>query len=164
MYITENFIPLNVKGNPKEYIDSLKEQNPDIIVAYDNRNDIICVEPTCDYLCLANYYDFLNSVRDKWVSYGYLDLGLVPVFMMPSFMGSMEDQLEEINSTFGSQCYIMRPVSFLKNSYIGPNDVWVKREDFAKYISRYLGQEIPPEKANPSLWLRALYNTKKGGK
>lgn len=157
MHITKNFIPLADVKNPKEYIKHLQEIDPDVDIKYDTRNDIVCIDPTYDLLCIANYYDFLTSISDEWISTGYLDLGLVPIFMSPSFMPNMEQYLESVTSKLGAQCYILRPVSFIRTSYIGPNDIWIKREDFRKYLSNFFGYEVTEEMARPSMWLKALH-------
>ena len=163
MFITENFVPMTYKGNPYDFIRSLKENNPNIVIATDRRNEIVCVNPTYDYLCLANYYDFLNSISDQWVTAGYLDLGLVPLFMNPSFMGSLEDQVEEIRNAFGISIYSLRPCSFMKSGHIGPNDIWVKREDFRDYLERISGTKVNIEDAQVSMWYRLKHELSKGG-
>ena len=157
MYVTKNFVMLANTNNPREFVGSLRDMDPDINVQFDTRNGIICIDPTYDLECIANYYDFLTSVNGDWISAGYLDLGLVPIFMQPSFMPDMENYLQDINSKLGAQCYVLRPVSFMRSSYLGPNDIWVKREDFRAYLSEILGQELTEEQAKPSLWLRALH-------
>lgn len=98
---------------------------------YDRRNGIYCIEPTHDIYCYANYLDYLNSCYDEWQSYGYFDMGLIPLILAPSFMHElMTAELIKIVEAWNIPIYNMRAVSFLGGSYIGAKDSWVKRSDF----------------------------------
>lgn len=119
---TYNFLtekPENIKVNAKEYRDT--------------RNGIICVEPSVDLQCYINYIDYLNLYRNEWASYGYLDLGMMPLAMAPSFMhGAISASISSIANKLNIPVYSMPPVSvFLRKCNIGENDIWVFKRDIA---------------------------------
>lgn len=119
---------------------------------YDLRNGIVCISPTMDLECYYNYIQFLNLYQSDWKSLGYLDMGMIPLVMLPSFF---PEELKEILSTAatsqGIKVYAMPPVSNLKGAYRGTvSDVWVYREDLAKVLNvRY-------QEATLSRWLREI--------
>ena len=99
---------------------------------YDRRNGIYCIEPTRDIICYKNYLDYLNSCYNEWKSYGYFDMGMIPLIMAPSFMqDAMNSALMAIVENWKIQVFSMRPVSLLGGTYIGSKDAWVRRRDFA---------------------------------
>lgn len=100
----------------------------------DKRNGISCMRPTLDIECYINYINLLNSVRNKWQSYGYLDYGMLPWFMPPSFMLVPEIKLQFLSAAqrLGVRCYEMPAVSLLyNNTIIAEKDLWVFRKDVA---------------------------------
>lgn len=99
---------------------------------YDRRNGIYCIAPTNDIVCYINYLDYLNSLYNEWKSYGYFDLGLIPLIMAPSFMqDTLMNDLGVIVRAWSIPIYTMNACSFLGGSYFGTKDSWVKRTDFA---------------------------------
>lgn len=100
----------------------------------DLRNGFICVDPTVDIECYLNYISLLNLNRDKWRSYGYLDLGMMPLVMGPSFMHEhLRNGLVSIMTKYGIPCYDMPPVSNMYASCKLPyDDVWMFKSDVAK--------------------------------
>lgn len=108
----------------------------DMRVAVDFRNGIYCANPTLDIDCYINYIDYLNMSQEDWVSYGYLDLGMVPLVMLPSFFPQdVKDILSTAAQQVGIKVFPMPPVSHLKGSYKGTtSDVWVFREDLAEVL------------------------------
>lgn len=118
-------------------------------IAYDSRNGIYCIDPTCDIYCYKNYINYLNMYFKDWKNFGYLDLGLVPILILPSFMtDAVMKDIGEIAKTWQFNLHMLPPTSFLQRGYIGGKDLWVKRDDLAKYILH-----CEPEKATLSYFL-----------
>lgn len=114
---------------------------------YDRRNDIYCMNPTMDYEMYYNYLNFLNSSYNEWRTYGYLDMGMVPYMMWPSFMDSSNvlEHMRGVARKVGITLIQVPGVSFLKDSYVANGtDYWVFREDLLK-LANVL------EKAQPNL-------------
>lgn len=108
----------------------------------DYRNEIMCVHPTVDWECYFNYLELLENHKNKWKSFGYLDLGMMPVVMGPSFMHEalMRDivpRLEQIKRKHPDlKYYYMAPVAFFKeNVKLSFKDIWMFREDAAKVMN-----------------------------
>lgn len=97
----------------------------------DYRNGFICVNPTPDLECYINYIELLNLHRDKWKSVGYLDLGMMPIAMLPSFLpNSIKEALVNIMNTYNIPCYNMPPVSVMNSVCKLPeDDIWVFKSD-----------------------------------
>lgn len=122
-------------------------QDKRIPVGYDHRNNIYCVQPTMDYEMYYNYLNYLNQESDKWLHSGYLDAGMVPYLMWPSFMDSSSylESMKRVASQAGIDIIKVPSVSLLKPSYVSNGtDYWVFREDLWKLA------EIM-EKKNPGL-------------
>lgn len=118
---------------------------------YDKRNGIYCIEPTFDAICYVNYLDYLNAHYNEWVSYGYFDLGLIPLFMGPSFMQeALMNEIGMIISAWNVPIKPMRACSFLGRSYFGPNDSWIKRTDFEKATG------VPADQACMSTFIKSI--------
>lgn len=100
----------------------------------DRRNGIICINPTADLECYLNYIEFLNLNRDKWKTYGYLDLGMMPLVSEPSFMqGVLANVLVKVAKIYGIPCYMMPSVSlFFDSCKLAEDDIWVFKSDVAK--------------------------------
>lgn len=103
----------------------------------DTRNGIICIEPTMDMECYMNYIDLLNLHRDKWVNYGYLDLGMMPLAMAPSFMqGAIREGMATIANGLNVPIYYMPAVSLLfERCSVGEDDIWVFKSDIARVMN-----------------------------
>lgn len=101
----------------------------------DLRNGIVCKEPTLDFECYLNYLQLLNSMRDKWVNTGYLQLGMIPVIMAPQFMhNSFFETFLRMNDV-DIKFHTMQSVSLMKSNYITrDHDLWVFREDAARVV------------------------------
>ena len=104
----------------------------------DYRNGIVCCSPSLDLECYLNYIELLNMYRFKWVSYGYLDLGMMPLAMGPSFF---HDNLVKVAveklADRNIELYSMPPVSLMyEKCNIPSNDLWVFREDAARLMSK----------------------------
>lgn len=137
MIVTKNFkriIGSNGQALGESALKEAKEQGAKI--QFDVRNGIYCIEPTFDLLTYYNYLVLLNSEYSNWKNYGYLDAGLVPYLMAPSFMqeilvGNMGPLID------GKKVdkYALKPVSFLCNGYVGGSkDIWIKKSDLAEII------------------------------
>lgn len=114
---------------------------------YDRRNDIYCMDPTMDYEMYYNYLMYLNSSYNEWRTYGYLDMGMVPYMMWPSFMDSSTvlEYMRGVARKVGITLIQVPGVSFLKDSYVANGtDYWVFREDLLKLA-------MALEKAQPAL-------------
>lgn len=118
----------NFKTQPYNYVTPYRGRQ------LDKRNGIVCIDPTADIECYLNYIEFLNLNRDKWKSYGYLDLGMMPLVSGPSFMqGALIDALVKIATVYEIPCYTMPPISLFFNSCkLAEEDVWVFKADVAK--------------------------------
>lgn len=125
----------------------------------DHRNGFVCINPTVDLDCYINYIELLNLHKDKWQNYGYLDLGMMPLAMGPSFMqSSLVKSLTEIMKACRVKCYSLPPVSLMYSSCKLPvNDIWVFKSD----ISKMLG--IPEDKVTTEKLLLAIKNGVRGG-
>lgn len=100
----------------------------------DVRNGIVVVDPTFDFECYKNYIDLLNLKKDKWRNNGYLDLGMMPIAMAPSFMQQyIADMMLMLMAKHKVPCHVMPPVSLLGDKCNLPqDDIWVFKEDLAK--------------------------------
>jgi len=103
----------------------------------DTRNGIICYRPGKDPVqSYMNYIDLLNLHRSEWKSTGYLDLGMMPLVMGPSFLQDiLVDAICDFASKLKLQVYTMPPVSmmFAKCNVTTP-DIWVFKKDIAKIM------------------------------
>lgn len=149
--VTNNFKSVkNYTGSEAEQFKRWRTimQEENAVVAYDRRNNIYCIAPTFDFEMYANYINYLNENYDQWLSYGYLDMGMVPYLMWPSFMNTTPDAVEyfrDVASKAGANMISVPSVSFLKMSYASTGtDYWVFREDMIK-IMEYL------ESVNPNI-------------
>lgn len=102
----------------------------------DLRNGFMCVNPTFDLECYLNYIELLNIMISDWRSFGYLDLGMMPVIMGPSFMQeALRMRLLPVLSEHNVPVYSMPPVSLMYEACNLPlEDVWIFREDAAKLV------------------------------
>lgn len=106
-----------------------------IVVGYDHRNNIYCVNPTMDYAMYYNYLNYLNECSNQWIHSGYLDMGMVPYLMWPSFMDSSSylESMKRAAVQAGVDIIKVPSVSLLKPSYISNGtDYWIFKEDFYK--------------------------------
>ena len=103
----------------------------------DERNGIYCYRLGTDYLqTYINYIELLYLHRKEWKGTGYLDLGMMPLVMAPSFM---QELLTDILCRFANQLnipvYSLPPVSmFFEKCKIPVNDVWVYKKDVARVM------------------------------
>lgn len=104
---------------------------------FDERNGIICVDPSFNFECYINYIELLNSLRHKWVNFGYLDMGMVPLWYAPSFMHKgYLDEVVKLADNFNIRYYVMPSTSVLKRSYKDTEDLWVFRKDAAELLNK----------------------------
>ncbi len=103
----------------------------------DTRNGIICYKPGRDVIkSYMNYIELLNLHRHEWKSTGYLDLGMMPLVMGPSFLQDvLVDAICDFASKLKIQVYTMPPVSmmFAKCSMTTP-DIWVFKQDIMRVM------------------------------
>lgn len=147
--VTINFVPANVSSDAEadDLLRRCRENGRPYV--FDRRNGIYCIEPTLDAKCYLNYLDYLNANYKDWRSFGYFDLGMIPLFIAPSFMQeSLMNELEVIVSAWKIPIYTMRACSFLGTSYFGVKDSWVMRSDFEAATG------VPADKASMSMFLR----------
>ena len=118
----------------------------------DLRNGIVCVKPTMDLQCYYNYIKYLNLRQADWKSYGYLDMGMIPLVMLPSFFSEeVREILSAMALQLGIRVYAMPPVSNLRGTYRGTvSDVWVFREDLAKALG------VKYQEATLTRWLKEI--------
>ena len=81
----------------------------------DERNGIYCYRLGNDYLrTYINYIELLNLHRNDWKNVGYLDLGMMPLVMAPSFMQELlTDSLCKFANRLNIPVYSMPPVSVM---------------------------------------------------
>lgn len=113
------------------------------LVYEDTRNDIMCKTDKLDLQLYVNYIQLLNGLRTgsagvNWVQNGYLDLGMMPLAMAPSFMQSaVSNAMANVAKKLGVSIYFMPPVSLLKDKCnIASNDIWVFKEDVANALGK----------------------------
>lgn len=128
MIRTRNFILIS----PNEEIDPEEEKTAMI----DTRNNILCYSPSCDWDCWVNYIELLNSLRDKWVNTSYLDMGMVPVFMAPTFMSDyLTKSVHAVFSALGIKPIPTKPLPLLQEKTKAQTlDFWAFKEDVAKVM------------------------------
>lgn len=102
----------------------------------DKRNNLTTTNVIPGTQCYINYLSLLVSLRDKWVSTGYLDLGMIPIIMGPSFMHEpLTKTLLPIIESKGLLIHPMPSVSFLiQDSMRGFTDYWAFRDDVADFL------------------------------
>ena len=104
----------------------------------DKRNGIVCVGPTMDLECYYNYIVYLNAHRQEWKTYGYLDLGMIPIAMAPvinNFHNEITTAMLRFMRKLKVECYSMPSVSLMyEHSVLKENDLWVFREDLARIM------------------------------
>lgn len=114
------------------------KKHPDMIYTSikDKRNGISTTNLIPGMQAYANYLDLLLMLRDKWISTGYLDLGMIPVIVAPSFMHeALITSLLPIIQAQGLKVIPMPGSSFmLNNSMAETTDYWAFREDAAEYL------------------------------
>ena len=131
MYKTYNF-----REEDYEYSEKLTGEYQDL------RNGIICKNPSLDFECYFNYLEFLNKKRDNWRSFGYFDIGMMPVVMAPSFMQEVYlDIYASILSKLNLKTYRMKPVTLIYEARKLPfEDVWVFRKEAAELMGKDSGR------------------------
>jgi hypothetical protein len=128
-----SFMTYNFSLNEEKY-----KKHPQMIYSTlkDKRNGISTSHLIPGMQCYINYMDLLVLLRDKWISTGYLDLGMIPVIVGPSFMHEVLTTalLPSIKSQ-GLKVVPMPGSSFmLHNSMIGTTDYWAFRTDAADFL------------------------------
>lgn len=102
----------------------------------DKRNGISTTNLIPGMQAYINYLDLLLMLRDKWISTGYLDLGMVPIIVAPSFMHeALITSLLPVIQAQELKVIPMPGTSFmLNNSMVETTDYWTFREDAAEYL------------------------------
>jgi hypothetical protein len=117
--------------------DNIKHPSMIYQVIKDTRNDISVSKLIPDDLqCYINYLDLIVMFRNKWISTGYLDLGMIPVIYGPSFMHSyiVPSILSRCNEA-GLKIEPMPGISFFKRNFKEDiTDYWIFRDEAAKYL------------------------------
>lgn len=152
MIVTKNFkriVGSNGQFIGESAIASAKENG--VQVLRDVRNNIVCIAPTMDLVCYYNYLVLLNSEYSNWKNYGYLDAGLVPYLMAPSFMQEiLVANMGPLIDGKKVDKYALKPVSFLCNGYVGGSkDIWIKKTDLAEIMG------CPVEQASMTRFLES---------
>lgn len=135
-------------------------------VIWDRRNNIYCVNPTMDYEMYFNYLNYLNECYSEWTNYGYLDMGMVPYMMWPSFMDSSPvlEQMRQVARQAGVNIHKVPSVSLLKQSYVSNGtDYWIFKEDLFK-LAKFMEKASPvysfgfsnPDEATLSKFIQPL--------
>lgn len=119
-------------------VDEGRKPTDDDKLEKDVRNGIVCYNPTYDIPCYVNYLNLLNDYRDRWRNFGYLDLGMMPLDMAPSFMqGAVSEAMSQIANLFRIPIYKMPAVSLMydKPMLVG-DDIWAFKADVAKVMGK----------------------------
>lgn len=166
--VTKNFYETLTAGNSaKSWMDWKKRvRDEKITMVLDKRNNIYCVSPTYGYDMYYFYITYLNSCKKYWVNNGYLDMGMVPYIMWPSFMEQSEamEQMKSVAIKAGVDLIDVPSMSFLKSSYRQAlKDSWIFREDLHKImqmLNETYGFEMysckEPTDASLSMFLKPL--------
>lgn len=128
-----NFMTYNFTTDESKY-----KKHKDMIYTTlkDKRNGITTTNLIPGFQAYINYLDLLLDIRDKWISTGYLDLGMIPVIVAPSFMQeAMVKGLLSVIQTQGLKVIPMPGTSFmLNNSMAETTDYWAFRDDAAAFL------------------------------
>lgn len=140
MRLTVNFQEGTLAGMPDNEKEALVKKYKEMPgrLAYDYRNSIYCIDPSMDINCYYNYIQYLNRHYDEWKSFGYFDMGLVPLTMTPSFMGEgwWKDSLEKFPALFKCPLHSLRATSVLNGTWVGGSkDLWIARKDLARALN-----------------------------
>jgi hypothetical protein len=73
-------------------------------------------------------------MKDKWKSFGYLDMGMMPLAMGPSFLQKeLVDVWLKIAQDVNLRVHLMPPTSmFYADCRLPVKDVWAFKEDVAR--------------------------------
>ena len=102
----------------------------------DKRNGISTTNIIPGLQCYMNYLDLLLMLRDKWISTGYLDLGMIPIIVGPSFMHeALVSSILPIIQMNKLKVYAMPGTSFmLRDTMKSSTDYWAFRDDVAQFL------------------------------
>ena len=116
----------------------------------DYRNGIVCYNSSLDLQCYYNYLECLNMNMKYWRSYGYLDLGLMPLAMGPSFLHQiLQEQLLQLTKILGVTSLLLPAASFFYDKPVwSGTDIWLYKDE----VSRLTG--IPESKLTTEKLLR----------
>ena len=83
-----------------------------------------------------NYLDLLIRLRDKWISTGYLDLGMIPIIYGPSFLHeNLVNTLLPYIKRHNLKVYAMPSSSFMLHEGLkGKTEYWAFRDDVAEFL------------------------------
>ena len=106
------------------------------VTYHDRRHSIDCYEPSCNLECYLNYLDYLNRHMDRWVNYGYLDMGMVPLGFAPTFLQGVWNEYVSTYLVKNGIPYEMMPaISLFSNKYKSrAHDIWAFKSDIAKAL------------------------------
>lgn len=139
--ITVNFDPMTARKIGKEALNNelAKLRADDVPFNRDKRNGIICIKPTMDFQMQYNYLKYLYSQRHEWNELVnntcYLDMGLIPYIMFPSFMEDIQviDWMRKAVFQANVELITLPSITFLAKSYGNVSkDSWIFREDLPK--------------------------------
>ena len=123
----------NFKTQPYAYETPYKGEYRDL------RSGFVCKDPTGDLQCYINYIDLLNEERQNWNNYAYLDFGLMPLVMLPTFLmhnSQIEDALVKMVRNLNVTCYSLPASSVMYKSVNLPkNDIWVEKAEIARVLN-----------------------------
>lgn len=121
-----------------------KHENMIYSTIKDKRNGISTTNLIPGMQAYINYLELLIMLRDKWISTAYLDLGMIPIIVGPSFMHEvLVNNLLPIIQSHNLKVYGMPGSSFMLNDTMkGTTEYWAFREDVANYLN------CSPDKVN----------------
>ena len=125
----------------KTYNFSLRQQDSylceDAEQIRDKRNNILSENTKIfDFRGYINYLKTLQSLSNKWVNYGYFDLGMVPLAMGPShFQPHLMEFIKLYCPKKDITYYELPGVALMPGGFAsGMKDIWVFREELCKEI------------------------------
>lgn len=136
------------KANVASFKEQLsKYRNMDnMLVCFDQRTKMWCVNPTNDFIMYYNYCDYINRYHNDWNTYGYFDVGMVPYIMWPRFIQSEKsevktrkiiDQFRDVAKALDVNLEPVKGVTFLGSHSMFGIDYWVTREDMFKLYKAF---------------------------
>lgn len=105
----------------------------------DTRNGFRTIDLVPGIESYLNYLDLLMKYRNRWVNVGYLDLGMIPIIMGPSFLHKSLVEIYTNKLTEAGLKLIPVPaVSFMYQTPTLKNitDYWAFRDDVSMLLAK----------------------------
>lgn len=102
----------------------------------DERTGIICNDPVISLEGYLNYIELLNGLRSDWVCTRFIDFGMMPLVMAPSFYHNLiKEELVKIAKVYDIPWFAVESISPLRVNYKSQDtDIWVYKSDVARVM------------------------------